>query len=118
MGSQLRGWPTREDKDLVWARKVVAMTQDRVIQESGWVDTGGGVTAVLATTIPVLKGVQFGANCKVCKAQFWVKRPWAKYCSGRCRTRAWRERRAQIRKDFTKIAGKAMADGFEREYLS
>ena len=70
--------------------------RDRVIQESGWVDTGGGISALAVITIPddFAKYIQFGANCVACKAHFWFKQPRALYCSGRCRTRAWRARRA------------------------
>lgn len=31
-----------------------------------------------------------------CTERFLPKRPWAKYCSGRCRTRAWRARQRPL----------------------
>ena len=76
---------------------------DRVIQESARTDMGGGISAVAVITIPDdITDIQFGVNCKVCKAHFWNKRLWAKYCSGRCRTRAWRARRKLLLKIFGK----------------
>ena len=72
------------------------MMQRRVIQESASIDIGG-ISLVTVTTIPAsfVKYIQFGGNCAICKAEFWYKRPWAKYCSGRCRSREWRAKRKE-----------------------
>ncbi|KKL88503.1 hypothetical protein LCGC14_1924010 [marine sediment metagenome] len=54
---------------------------------------GGGISAVTVISITAdITDIQLGANCGMCKDHFWHKRPWAKYCSPRCRTRAWRAR--------------------------
>ena len=60
-------------------------------------------------------------NCLQCGWAKIAKRPWAKYCSGRCRTRAWRARNKPVPwidsaiPTIARGEGKEYPGGFPRE---
>lgn len=43
--------------------------------------------------------ISVGQPCAVCGTPFVPRRPWATFCSGACRQRAYRDRRRSVRVD-------------------